>query len=443
MRLALQSFRTVLLLSRRILPQRTRRISHNDINSLRKISLSRALSTSKCFYDEKNNEADINTPEDVEKAGITKSRWAEVPIEQITLKEIGLMTKDEQIHIADRWFESLTSEQKKYYDLMKMEYDVMLSTGHHVPRQMEMYMWMKICMDPSYANRRRTYKYLAIVEQQGLKAEKKRLKKREHLESLPKTEYRDEDGGFHYTTFRRNSFLQRIERPMMNRFYYNNIYNALLWGQKLVFDFDYDDIMRPRDITNMIDQFLESHGHNRVHRDPFYFYVCNASPDSASVQRLYRSASGIDEYPFTVTEKSYLDIFPRDKLVYLSPNAPAMLEDYNHDDVYIVGGLVDKIVCQPVTMAKAKREGIRMAKLPIDLYYRFVSGSKSLSLDQITRILLDMKDTGDWTTALRHIPKRKVIPMSEIREEERRRDERRAEAMRKRATRNRRSNYHY
>lgn len=47
------------------------------------------------------------------------------------------------------------------------------------------------------------------------------------------------------------------------------------------------------------------------------------------------------------------------RLVYLSPNAPRSFEigEYDHDAVYVVGGIVDKAVRRPVTHARAKRAG--------------------------------------------------------------------------------------
>lgn len=63
----------------------------------------------------------------------------------------------------------------------------------------------------------------------------------------------------------------------------------------------------------------------------------------------------------------------------------------------------------PLSLAKAKRLGLRMARLPLDRYLQWGAGSgKSLTLNQMVNILLDLKKTGDWTTALRHVPRRKI-----------------------------------
>lgn len=64
---------------------------------------------------------------------------------------------------------------------------------------------------------------------------------------------------------------------------------------------------------------------------------------------------------------------------------------------------------EPISLAKAKREGLRMAKLPLDHHLKWGSGSgKSLTINQVTSILLDIKNTSDWNHSLRHVPRRKL-----------------------------------
>lgn len=63
-----------------------------------------------------------------------------------------------------------------------------------------------------------------------------------------------------------------------------------------------------------------------------------------------------------------------------------------------------------MSLAKAKRLGLRMARLPLEQYLQWGPGSgKSLTLNQMINILLDLKQTGNWMHALRHVPRRKII----------------------------------
>lgn len=65
---------------------------------------------------------------------------------------------------------------------------------------------------------------------------------------------------------------------------------------------------------------------------------------------------------------------------------------------------------EPLSLAKAKRDGIKMAKLPLDRYLQWAPGSKkNLNINHMIPILLDLKLTGDWDYSLRHIPRRKLM----------------------------------
>lgn len=50
-----------------------------------------------------------------------------------------------------------------------------------------------------------------------------------------------------------------------------------------------------------------------------------------------------------------------------------------------------------------------MAKFPLEKYLDWGNGSsKSLALDQSLNIMLDLRHTGDWKKAFKHVPIRKL-----------------------------------
>ena len=64
---------------------------------------------------------------------------------------------------------------------------------------------------------------------------------------------------------------------------------------------------------------------------------------------------------------------------------------------------------EPVSLAKAKREGLKMVKFPLARHLQWGSSSgKNLTLNQCLNILLDLRRTGSWETALNNVPRRKL-----------------------------------
>lgn len=183
---------------------------------------------------------------------------------------------------------------------------------------------------------------------------------------------------------------------------------AVQFGQPLVFDMAYDNYMKPREMHNSVTQLLESEGCNRRDVDPFHLYFCNFRKDSACHMELVkRYKEKWDKLFITVTEKSYVDLFPKDNIIYLTADSPNIMTTFKHDKIYIIGSFVDKKMQPGISLAKAKRLNLATECLPLDKYLQWNSGNKNLTLDQMMRILLCLKNTGNWEEALKFVPMRK------------------------------------
>lgn len=182
---------------------------------------------------------------------------------------------------------------------------------------------------------------------------------------------------------------------------------------KLVLDCSYDDYMTKREAISAAKQLMYCFAENRLHDQPFDLYFCNANMSASTTMRHLHSHIPTmlePHFPLNVHACSYLDLFPKEQLVYLTPHCKQDLVSFNPDDTYIVGAMVDTVNNEPLSLAKAKREGLRMARLPLDRYLQWGAGSgKSLTLNQMTTILLDLKATNDWMRSLSHVPRRKIV----------------------------------
>lgn len=190
---------------------------------------------------------------------------------------------------------------------------------------------------------------------------------------------------------------------------------AMQFGQPLVFDMAYDNCMKPKELQSAVSQLLESEGWNRRNVDPFHIYFCNLKIDGPFYRELIkRYGEKWDKLLLTATEKSHIDLFPKDSIIYLTADSPNVMTTFKHDKIYIVGSFVDKNLQPGASLAKAKRLNLATECLPLDKYLQWDTGTKNLTLDQMIRILLCLKNTGSWEEALKFVPKRKHTGYLEI-----------------------------
>lgn len=142
-----------------------------------------------------------------------------------------------------------------------------------------------------------------------------------------------------------NSFLRRVVEPTMSALWKWNCLKAIMFGNKIVFDCSYERYMRQQELKSCAKQILESYSVNRTHNFPFHIYLCNVYMNGELIKRLHRYIPTLfdNDFPITISTKSYLEIFEKDQLVYLSSNAPTTLEKIDPDSVYIIGAYVDKV----------------------------------------------------------------------------------------------------
>ncbi|XP_049641608.1 tRNA methyltransferase 10 homolog C [Suncus etruscus] len=264
---------------------------------------------------------------------------------------------------------------------------------------------LKTVMDcVSKSSKKKYLKYLYVKE----KAKKaKQIKKEMKAETMEKA--------------RDDRLLETIKEDKQQNFLFLRLWDrnmniamgwkgvqAMKFGQPLVFDMAYDNYMKPKEMGYTISQLLESEGWNRRDIDPFHIHFCNLKMDGPYYTELVkRYGEKWDKLLLTTTEKSFVDLFPKDRIIYLTADSPNVMKSFRHDKIYIIGSLVDKNVHSGLSLAKAKRLNLATECLPLDKYLQWEMGTKNLTLDQMIRILLCLKNTGSWKEALKFVPQRK------------------------------------
>ncbi|XP_047525609.1 mitochondrial ribonuclease P protein 1 homolog [Pieris napi] len=302
-------------------------------------------------------------------------------------------------------------EKEKKLRVLMLEVEVMRQDGRTAPERMNTSNWENL-LELQSRNQRTSYlSYLWKNEMSKINQKARKEARRRELDEMDEEEVKEYPDDLLYGIKHLSLFL-RIRDQSINNFDNYRALQALTYGQSVIIDCSYEEHMVNREILNAAKQLTYVFGDNRLHKEPFNLHLCNVNKEGKFMEQFKKNVPSLEEpwFPLNIHTKSYLDLFPKDKLVYLTPHCREELTYFDHDAVYIIGCMVDKMNNEPHSLAKAKRDGIKMAKLPLDRYLEWAPGSKkNLNINHMIPILLDLKSTGDWDYSLRHIPRRKLM----------------------------------
>uniref|UniRef100_V9IJT1 RNA (guanine-9-)-methyltransferase domain-containing protein 1 n=1 Tax=Apis cerana TaxID=7461 RepID=V9IJT1_APICE len=260
---------------------------------------------------------------------------------------------------------------KAIYDRYNLELEYIKYNTGKVPKTLTSTNWLHLLKSSTKGQRRSYIEFLWKIEmKQKNRLEKKLLQNEKEKEV--KTDDRYGIG---------NSLFFRIRDKTMNEFYNSKLISAMLHEPIIVYDLGYDEYMEPFERENCAKQLLLSFSTNRIHEEPFNLYFCNVNNNSSIMQKLHKLIPQIYEphFPLNITSKSYLEIFDKKQLVYLTPNAKTVLKKFDPNLIYIIGGIVDKKNSKPYSFQKANKEGIKMMKLPLSETLEWGTGSSKKS----------------------------------------------------------------
>ncbi|WOO80969.1 tRNA (guanine(9)-N1)-methyltransferase [Vanrija pseudolonga] len=112
------------------------------------------------------------------------------------------------------------------------------------------------------------------------------------------------------------------------------------------------------------------------------------------------------------------------KLVYLSADADEELTTLAEDEVYVLGGIVDRNRHKMLCQNKADKLNIRTARLPIGTFIENLPTRKVLTVNQVYSILVQYVALQDWAAAFEAvIPQRKFFGSKQERKASKRKAE--------------------
>ncbi|KAM6034853.1 tRNA methyltransferase 10 homolog B isoform 2-T2 [Theristicus caerulescens] len=177
-------------------------------------------------------------------------------------------------------------------------------------------------------------------------------------------------------------------------------------GPRLCVDLGVADRMSQKETSRLASQIRRLYGANKRAQKPFWLCLTEFVVGSLIYEECFRMNDGFSNYLMDTTQESYLDLFPLDVIVYLTPDSENVLEDIDPKKVYVLGGLVDESIHKKLTLQRAQEQSLQTARLPIREYMvKNVNTknyhSETLAINQVFDVLSTYYETRSWPAALK------------------------------------------
>ncbi|KAF8915419.1 guanine-1-methyltransferase-domain-containing protein [Mucidula mucida] len=234
-------------------------------------------------------------------------------------------------------------------------------------------------------------KYAAMkLERRAREKEAKKEKKRARAEQITNGEINEDD---------EEEKKRQKKKPRLH------------FGGKVVVDLGFDDKMSEKEIQSLCSQLAYTYSANRQASYPFSLVF--SSLNGRTLTRLENTGDAAhtrwsntewwqEDYHklwSTSSDSQSSDEIKRN-VVYLTADTQDELTELRSDEIYIIGGLVDRNRYKNLCFDKAQESGIRTARLPIGRYLSNMPTRKVLTVNQVFEIMLKWVETRDWEQAL-------------------------------------------
>lgn len=177
-------------------------------------------------------------------------------------------------------------------------------------------------------------------------------------------------------------------------------------------DLGWNSQMREKELKSVCRQLMYSYNALKKcvmegHR-PVSLTICGV--DESVRPMMNTTANGWELWPILVTDASLTAMHDTSKIVYLTHDAEEVLHTLSPDDVYVIGGIVDRNRLKGATWEKARQLGTRAARLNLDTKVSIEHGTRVLTVNHCVEILLHVANGMSWGDAyMKVLPERKGL----------------------------------
>ncbi|OAF66474.1 Mitochondrial RNase P protein 1 [Intoshia linei] len=283
---------------------------------------------------------------------------------------------------AIKKIENLPDFAKKRLNYLKKETETLRALDENVPDEIQPHNWLKLLVTNTIDGRKKLLHYLFVTQIRKMKASEKKseiaiktAEKKKLVNELIATGEKDK-----YI----KSILPQVYGNMKNMIHYRRIsWKNMTDPKEIVIDCGYENVMNEKEISNLAEQIIICYAANKKNLEPLRIILCRLSQEGYLYFCLckYIPVEIIETlFTFEICDKPVknwiVDFNKRNefiqpkKLIYLSPDARDILREISRDEIYVIGGLIDKLNPNKHSLAYCSENNIQIKKLPLDNYVK-------------------------------------------------------------------------
>lgn len=177
-------------------------------------------------------------------------------------------------------------------------------------------------------------------------------------------------------------------------------------------DLSFDELMIEKDLASCAAQLMRVYTDNRRAKQPIPLHFTGLKADGKLYEKLERN-EGWKNWDVKRHEESFMELFEKDKIIYLTSESDNVLDVLEKGATYVIGGLVDHNHHKSLTLELAKKKNIRTARLPLGEHL-VIKTRTVLTINQCFQIILGVSEGKTWKEVLMAtMPQRKNIKLKE------------------------------
>ncbi|CAG9476782.1 unnamed protein product [Plasmodium vivax] len=179
-------------------------------------------------------------------------------------------------------------------------------------------------------------------------------------------------------------------------------------GYKICYNCSFLNLMGEKEVSSLAKQVFLGYHYMIKEQLPVQFHFTSLTSGDEFHTQL-RDKYALGKWRVHIHSEDYWDVFPRDKIVVLSPDAEEELTEVLDDEVYVISALVDRSVSKNLSFYQASLHNLVTKKLPLEKYFK-KKKSNVLNVNTVVEILISFLKKKNWMQVFEEcVPQKKVL----------------------------------